>query len=83
MHFAAPPFDASQPNREVSLAEALPRPPPRGPKCSHCGCRVVGVRRCSRCRKAVFCSHACLKAAWPEHKKECRPAQAEAEQTES
>ena len=40
--------------------------------CSHCGTSKEGLKVCSRCEKAKYCNHACQKAAWKEHKKECR-----------
>ena len=37
------------------------------------GCRQVKDRlsACSRCKSAFFCGKDCMRAAWPEHKKEC------------
>ena len=40
--------------------------------CSHCGTLKEGLKVCSRCEKTKYCNHACQKAAWKEHKKECR-----------
>ena len=39
--------------------------------CSHCGIEREGLKRCLRCEKAMYCNHACQKAAWKAHKKEC------------
>lgn len=39
--------------------------------CSHCGIEREGLKRCLRCEKARYCNHACQKAAWKAHKKEC------------
>lgn len=39
--------------------------------CAHCGWALRTVL-CSRCKATSFCSNACLKAAWPDHKKTCR-----------
>jgi hypothetical protein len=40
------------------------------------GCGVVPFKpmRCARCRGASYCSAACQRAAWPEHKLLCAPA---------
>jgi hypothetical protein len=41
-------------------------------KCWNCGKRSASrIRRCGRCRTAVYCDRECQLAAWPEHKKEC------------
>ncbi|MGB1592231.1 MAG: tetratricopeptide repeat protein, partial [Promethearchaeia archaeon] len=52
------------------------------PTCSHAGCgqRVgateaveAGLQRCAKCRKVVYCSKKCQKAAWKGgHKQECK-----------
>jgi hypothetical protein len=50
--------------------------------CSAAGCEVVEVlkgdkesnfKRCSRCRVARYCSAACQKRDWKDHKKYCQP----------
>jgi hypothetical protein len=44
--------------------------------CFHCDKRKESdykFKRCSRSRVALYCSVECQKAAWPEHKKECKP----------
>ena len=46
--------------------------------CSHCGqypnpARGVSLHMCSGCSNSMFCSKACQTAAWPIHKKICRP----------
>ena len=40
--------------------------------CSHCGTVKEGLKVCARCEGARYCNHACQKAAWKAHKKECR-----------
>ena len=34
------------------------------------------LKACTRCRKAFYCGASCQRAAWPQHKKTCRPARA-------
>ncbi len=43
-------------------------------KCAGCGKEAVGLRACARCRSVYYCSRECQAAAWPQHKRECRPA---------
>ena len=62
--------------RALVVDDAPPEPPlaPLAP-CAHepCG-RPMQVRRvCARCKNAAYCSKACQTAAWPTHKRECRP----------
>lgn len=40
--------------------------------CGHCGTVKPGLKACSRCEKVKYCNHACQKAAWKAHKKECK-----------
>ena len=42
-------------------------------RCTHC-LVMVGDQCCSRCKALWVCSKACLKSAWPEHKKVCKHA---------
>lgn len=45
-------------------------------KCFNPKCRnVKGLRRCTGCSVAQFCSDACSKEAWPSHKLTCRALQ--------
>ena len=37
--------------------------------CAHCG--VKAKKRCGKCKKAFYCSDACQKAGWKEHKSFC------------
>lgn len=57
-------------------AEEMRRLPPMA-KCY--GCKVQApksqLRRCSRCRLAVYCSPECQRACWPVHKRTCMPCQ--------
>ncbi len=43
-------------------------------KCAGCGRHAAGLRACARCRMVYYCSRECQAAAWPQHKRECRPA---------
>ena len=43
-----------------------------GSTCSHCRTQGVGVKRCSRCKSASYCSADCQKAAWKGHKNMCK-----------
>ena len=46
--------------------------PPIEVRCVECrGICEGAVLRCSRCRRACYCSAACQRAAWPAHKKKC------------
>ena len=54
----------------VQQAQALDS----GGKCAGCGKVAVGLRACARCRSVRYCSRACQENAWPQHKRECRPA---------
>ena len=55
-----------------SRAEDQPRKPGPTTKCD--GCQKVPdatLRRCSRCRQALYCTIECQKRQWPLHKEEC------------
>ena len=42
-------------------------------RCDECGTVSDKMKRCSRCRKAHYCSRACQKSAWKKkHKYECQ-----------
>lgn len=41
--------------------------------CAASGCGVPGDFYCSRCVLARYCSHACQKSSWREHRLVCRP----------
>ena len=55
-------------------------PAARAPRvCAAPGCgATTGLKRCSGCRSVRYCSVACSRAHWQEHKVECRRLQAEA-----
>ena len=63
------------------------RPANMMPTCSHAGCgqRIgasetagAGLRTCAKCRRVVYCSRTCQKAAWKGgHKQECEELQQE------
>lgn len=49
-------------------------PPPSEKKCSHCSFLSTseeGLKPCTKCHTAVYCSRDCVKAAWKTHKKTC------------
>lgn len=50
---------------------------PPGTTCDHCGTPQTEqrLRACGSCFAALFCSQACLSAAWPEHRAECKRVQ--------
>ncbi len=42
--------------------------------CAHCGVSAAKIMRCTRCKKARYCSVDCQKAAWAKgHKSVCKP----------
>jgi hypothetical protein len=45
----------------------------KGP-CALPGCANAASLRCIRCKRAAYCSRACAKEHWPEHKKVCAAA---------
>jgi hypothetical protein len=45
--------------------------------CLHCDKRG-GIKQCSGCHGANFCSKECARAAWPNHKEECKRKQLQA-----
>ena len=57
------------------LADALDTVPVRA--CDACGAAdAPELKRCARCRKVHYCSVACQRAAWPQHKRDCVAAAA-------
>ena len=40
-------------------------------QCDNCGNTSGPFKKCARCGKTRYCNHACQKAAWKAHKKEC------------
>ncbi|GAQ84659.1 hypothetical protein KFL_001990120 [Klebsormidium nitens] len=59
----------SQAARWATLEEAFRTSNLKGSKCSMCGIEVEELKRCARCHGAEYCSAACQKKDWPEHKK--------------
>lgn len=60
-----------------ALEAAAPLRPASGATCHGCGKQAAGLLRCARCRGAAYCSKACQRAHWPQHKREgCTPQQA-------
>ena len=57
----------------ATAASAIDPAPPRGlPRsCWSCGAEGCGLKKCSRCRRASYCSAACQSAHWREHRAEC------------
>jgi hypothetical protein len=47
-----------------------------GERCERCGRTDVKMRLCGKCRAARYCSEACQRAAWKQHKKTCVPVEA-------
>lgn len=45
------------------------------PTCDACGLPSSGLKRCTGCRAARYCSKGCQVAAWPSHKAACKAAQ--------
>jgi hypothetical protein len=45
-----------------------------GPKCARDGCESAGSLSCTRCKSAKYCSVACQKIAWTDHKAACKNA---------
>lgn len=61
------------------LREHLPSVPPaasnapvKREKCDQCGKLQEKLKNCQRCGKTKYCNHACQKAAWKGHKKQCK-----------
>ena len=48
-----------------------PAPPGLPRSCWSCGAEGCGLKKCSRCRRASYCSAACQSAHWREHRAEC------------
>jgi hypothetical protein len=66
----------SQPTRVFETHQELPRRAVEGaPYCVNDGCEVVGHREdfkvCPQCKIARYCSDACQKQDWSEHKATC------------
>eukprot|EP00051_Salpingoeca_urceolata_P033154 m.19220 g.19220 ORF g.19220 m.19220 type:complete len:631 (+) comp5898_c0_seq1:395-2287(+) len=40
--------------------------------CSHCGTQREELKRCARCKTAMYCDRECQRAAWPAHKSICQ-----------
>ncbi|KAI9034174.1 hypothetical protein DFJ74DRAFT_648498 [Hyaloraphidium curvatum] len=40
--------------------------------CEQCGTESDDLRRCSGCKVTRYCGAACQRAAWKEHKDNCR-----------
>ena len=53
------------------MAEIPPMVGPLPPLCSFCGKGSTALKRCSRCKKNLYCSRVCQGIQWSEHKKYC------------
>ncbi|PRW45019.1 transcription initiation factor IIE subunit beta [Chlorella sorokiniana] len=51
-------------------------------RCDGCGKKALGVRRCSACKQAKYCSTTCQHAAWPQHKPACLAARRQPQQAQ-
>ncbi|KAG2003384.1 hypothetical protein CC2G_003991 [Coprinopsis cinerea AmutBmut pab1-1] len=47
-------------------------------RCSWCGNPSAALQKCSGCQKARYCDSTCQKSHWPDHKKPCKAAVAQA-----
>ena len=66
------PLQAAEGSTAVPVPGPAPTPAPGGQRrCTRPTCAQQGPLRCSRC-KAPYCSPACQKAHWGQHKGECR-----------
>ncbi len=67
---SAHPHRTKQHTMSVSDSSFSIEPPTR--RCLNTGClKTTDLLRCARCRRVTYCSTACQRAAWPEHKKSC------------
>ena len=73
----------SEENHHAAVTVAGPaagaQPGPVAPRvCANPGCGAKrGLRRCGGCHTVRYCSEACSRTHWREHKAECRRVQAE------
>ena len=66
-------------SRPPAPTSSQPRPPTQR-VCAAPGCGgMSGLRRCGGCGAVRYCSEACCRAHWRDHKAECRRLQAEQE----
>ncbi|KAI5239143.1 hypothetical protein E4T43_06925 [Aureobasidium subglaciale] len=70
---SAVPYVESMRDEEVMNAFAkLGMKNAKSDACGSCGNVKAGMKVCGRCEKVRYCNHACQKAAWMAHKKECK-----------
>lgn len=48
-----------------------------GDQCSGCGKHSIGLRLCAACHSVSYCSPACQRSHWKQHKPNCKVAQKE------
>mmetsp|Transcript_24202 Transcript_24202/g.78243 ORF Transcript_24202/g.78243 Transcript_24202/m.78243 type:complete len:231 (-) Transcript_24202:96-788(-) len=66
---------AAIPCRCLDAVVALTKPMPSTGKCATCEVQVAKAGKllaCGRCREVEYCSLACQKKDWPQHKRVCR-----------
>ena len=62
---------------DPTILDLLKRGAPKpyvGPTCAACGRRPTAaapLKKCSRCKRAAYCSADCQKEAWPTHRRYC------------
>ena len=71
-------IEAAEPPQCSPLAASATASPKPSRDSAAPGCGATrGLKRCGGCRAVRYCSEACSRAHWREHKSECRRLQAE------
>ena len=64
--------DSNRAQDTADASKAAPPPPAElGPTCAKCG-KPGSSKLCGKCKIVVYCSQACERLHWPDHKHECR-----------